>query len=439
MPPTELLRGSRYVIKGSIRVGKAIVGNSEQFQRNVEEMLWKGFRVASDVLHALAHDERPSESWKHRKQDQKESDKKKIDDLLAFPDRNRARFVNVDEQDAEGKKKMREKAVPSTQVGRAMGFGMLGAQLTLGVVGDSISRLVRGDTSPRGISDANAERLAEALCRMRGAALKLGQMLSIQDTGGVLPPALEKALERVRDSADFMPVAQLERQLQSQLGSDWRTYFDEFDMTPIAAASIGQVHRATLPRDRSNVSDECGDDHHHNGERDIVLKVQYPGVADSIDSDLRNLRMLVKTIDVLPKTLYVDEIMRVAGGELKMECDYVAEAAAQRRYRELVASDPVLCSHTYVPAVVDHVSSDQVLASEFVQGFPLDRAVGCDQDTRNAIARTVLFLTMKELFEWRFMQTDPNFRYTTFCTYRPLSHSPPLILTFRPILQQFSV
>ena len=149
---------------------------------------------------------------------------------------------------------MHERAVPSSQLARMWGFGSLAARMVFGAVIDNAARVIApssiassssgsgGDknVSRHYISDQNAERLAETLCRMRGAALKLGQMLSVQDDG-FLPPALAKALDRVKQAADYMPMRQLESQLVGQLGPDWRSKFLEFDKIPLAAASIGQV------------------------------------------------------------------------------------------------------------------------------------------------------------------------------------------------------
>lgn len=140
---------------------------------------------------------------------------------------------------------------------------------------------------------------------MRGAALKLGQMLSLQDESS-LPPSLSKALERVKQAADYMPKRQLEAQLVSQLGADWRSKLLEFDSVPIAAASIGQVHRAKLL-----------------DGTEVAMKIQYPGVAESIDSDLMNLKRLVQMTNLLPPGLFVDRIIEVASVELKAECAFV--------------------------------------------------------------------------------------------------------------------
>lgn len=205
-------------------------------------------------------------------------------------------------KDVERKKQMHERAVPSTQFGRMVGFGSLAFRMAMGEAVDRASHAMSGNSGPRYISDENAERLAESLCRMRGAALKLGQMLSLQDETA-LPPSLSKALERVKQAADYMPKRQLEAQLESQLGTDWRSKVLEFDPIPIAAASIGQVHRAKLL-----------------DGTEVAMKIQYPGVAESIDSDLMNLKRLVQMTNLLPPGLFVDKIIEVAKVELKAEC-----------------------------------------------------------------------------------------------------------------------
>jgi aarF domain-containing kinase len=180
----------------------------------------------------------------------------------------------------------REASVPSNSVTRAFGFASLGASLLLGTARESVSRAWRGGKPAGGgaaaaagedggpavysafLSEGNAERLAGALCRMRGAALKLGQMLSIQDDS-LLPPQFKAALDRVRAGADVMPRRQLDKVLAAELGRDWRSRVADFDDAPLAAASIGQVHAATL----------------HDGRR-VVMKIQYPGVAKSIEADV---------------------------------------------------------------------------------------------------------------------------------------------------------
>lgn len=240
------------------------------------------------------------------------------------------------------------------------------------------------------ITESNAERLANALCRMRGAALKIGQMLSIQDET-VLPPQIQAALERVRAGADVMPRSQLEGQLRSELGRDWEARVAEFDAEPRAAASIGQVHAALL----------------HDG-RQVAMKIQYPGVARSIESDVDNLMRLISIANILPKGMYVESAVKVAKRELALECNYTYEATAQQRFRQLVAADAELSRVFYVPEVIPELSSQQVLTTEWVNGVTIDKVAQLDQATRDLVGTWLLRLTLKELYDWRFMQTDPN-------------------------------
>jgi aarF domain-containing kinase len=223
--------------------------------------------------------------------------KEKFNDPIGFPiddnsNGNNDNNVQSNIETIENRNQMKEREVPSTPTARLFGFGSLGARMIFGFASDRASQFLSGNNSSnQGISEANAERLAEALCRMRGAALKLGQMLSLQDDG-VLPPALAKALERVKQAADYMPKKQLETQLINQLGINWRLKFKEFDNIPIAAASIGQVHKAIL----------------HDGT-EVAMKIQYPGVAESIESDLINLKRLVTMTNILPPGLFIDQII----------------------------------------------------------------------------------------------------------------------------------
>jgi aarF domain-containing kinase len=293
-------------------------------------------------------------------------------------------------------------AVPSTRAGRALGFANLGLGLLMGTVTESARRFLRSEpTSSTSaiLNDTNSDRVAASLCRMRGAALKMGQMLSIQDES-LLPPALSRALQQVRQGADAMPRYQLEQQLIAQLGSNWSSKFVHFDMQAFAAASIGQVHRATIRNVLNN----------RVIIQPVVVKVQYPGVAQSIESDLHNLTMLVKWSGLAPKGLFIENVIRVGRDELKVECDYRRELRNQHRMKVLVESDPILVDNCFrVPESFDDLTTDEVITSEYVPGGTIDKiAKLASQQERNRIGRTILYLTMKELFDWRFMQTDPN-------------------------------
>ncbi|XP_024533983.1 protein ABC transporter 1, mitochondrial [Selaginella moellendorffii] len=290
-------------------------------------------------------------------------------------------------------RKPRERRVPSTPMGRIMGFAGMGAGLAWGTVQESVKRAWSGQGQSGGdallspfLSDKNAERLALGLCRMRGAALKLGQMLSIQDET-IIPAPILAALETVRQGADVMPKQQLHEVLVAELGPEWRERLQIFDDQPMAAASIGQVHRATL-----------------KGGQLAVMKIQYPGVAKSIDSDIDNVKWLLERTNLLPRGLYLDQAIKVAKSELALECDYYVEAASQKKFKELLAGE----QEFYVPVVYDELSSKRVLTTEFVPGVSIDKVATMEQSVRNHVASQLLNLTLRELFEFRFMQTDPN-------------------------------
>ncbi|GMF48736.1 unnamed protein product [Phytophthora fragariaefolia] len=170
-----------------------------------------------------------------------------------------------------------------------------------------------------------------------------------------------------------MPKDQLHHQLEAELGVDWRSKFQGFDDVPIAAASIGQ----------------------------------YPGVAESIGSDLSNLKRLVTYTNILPRGLYIDEIIRVGKEELTAECDYLNEAVNQERFRELIEKSGMGEKYV-VPRVYTELSTARILTTQLISGVAVDKAVHLSQDVRNSIARRILELTIHELFNWRFMQTDPN-------------------------------
>jgi aarF domain-containing kinase len=291
---------------------------------------------------------------------------------------------------------LRESAVPSSRIGRLWNYGGLAAGMFAGAIGEGLSRAVGGGGSgSMMLSAANMERLVAKLSRMRGAALKLGQMMSFQDAK-MLPPAMQEVLQRVQDRADYMPGWQRDRVLTANLGENWRDLFDEFEDKPIAAASIGQVHRATLKS---------------NGAR-VAVKIQFPGVADSINSDLDNIAVLLAATKLLPKGLYLNKTIDNARTELAWECDYTREAECAEHYRHLLttatATSPSEESVFSVPRVYREASGKQVLTMEFMDGTAVTRIGSFTQAQRDRIGTQLLRLCLREITEFRFMQTDPN-------------------------------
>ncbi len=273
-------------------------------------------------------------------------------------------------------------------------LGLLAAELAAGGLAEGARRAFgAGASAAVGasalLSPGNAERLARRLSQMRGAAMKLGQLLSLE-SADILPPEFSDALAALRASADTMPVSQLRRVLGREYGKGWETRFRELDLEPIAAASIGQVHAATAA-----------------DGRELALKIQYPGVAKSIDSDVDNVATLLHASRILPVEIDVSGIVAEAKRQLRLEADYRAEAENLRRFRTLVADEPML----WVPRVHDDLSTKRVLAMDFARGVPIEdlRDPDTPQERRNAIGALLQRLMFREIFEFHFVQTDPNF------------------------------
>ena len=301
----------------------------------------------------------------------------------------------------------KEQRVPESSIARFFGFGSLAAGLAFGAASEGARRFfgysnTNGEQSEAAnnsafLTDANAERLAASLSRMRGAALKLGQMLSMQDNR-LVPPQVLKALERVRQGADIMPKRQLEKVLAKEFNTTkWRSSLNlvHFGDKPVAAASIGQVHKGVYLDPKTNA------------EIPVALKIQYPGVGNSISSDIANVKRLARYTGMFPDSMYLDEALNAAREELERECNYLVEAENQMRFRKLIIEDEETKKAFVVPKIIWPLTTARVLTSEFVHGVPIDRVTS--EDKGQLIANALLKLTLKELFEFRFMQTDPNF------------------------------
>lgn len=288
----------------------------------------------------------------------------------------------------------REKRVPSSVLERLGSYGGLVASVGVGTIAELAKRnigLADKNASKTSLvfTEANVNRIVETLCKVRGAVLKLGQMLSIQDSS-IIDPRLAEIFDRVRQSADFMPKWQVEQVLSSELSPDWRSKFADFSERPFAAASIGQVHEARL----------------HDG-RAVAVKIQYPGVDTSIDSDIKALTSLLRVWDFLPKGLYIENLIQSARHDLALEVDYLNEARQSKKFRALLgARDDMV-----VPEVIEPLSTRRVMVNELMNGVAVDKLddiEGITKETKNDVAKRLLDLTLREVFEFQFMQTDPN-------------------------------
>lgn len=277
--------------------------------------------------------------------------------------------------------------VPQSRLGRLAQLGLAAGELAVGGAVMGLRRL-RSGSAATAFSASAARRLVERLAHLRGAAMKLGQLISLEGEG-LLPPELAFALETLRSQAAPMPSEQLRRVLGRAYGSGWERRFADFDETPIASASIGQVHRVRTI-----------------DGRDLALKVQYPGVGRSIASDVDNVSTLLRLAQVLPFGIDVRAIAREAKRQLTQEADYLAEGAFLEQYAQLVADEPQIV----LPRVHWDLTTPRVMAMDYMDGVPLDEL---DAETPQAVRDTVGALLQKllfrELFEFRVMQTDPNF------------------------------
>ncbi|CUM67838.1 uncharacterized protein PRCAT00005546001 [Priceomyces carsonii] len=286
---------------------------------------------------------------------------------------------------------MTSSEVPSSRLARIFHYGSLAAGMGLGAATQGIKQYASGKPTAINmkslfLSPQNIERMAKKFSKMRGAALKIGQMMSFQDSS-ILPTEIRQVLLRVQNSAHYMPPGQLERVMVNDLGINWRErLFTSFEDVPVAAASIGQVHNA--------VTEDL---------TPVVVKVQYPGVATSIDSDLNNLLMLLTASSILPAGLFLDKTIANARTELKWECDYIREAQNLIRFRDILKDDDVF----EVPRVFHRLCGEHVLTMERMRGIEIVKG-NWDQKTKDWIATNIMRLCLLEIKKFKFMQTDPN-------------------------------
>ena len=286
--------------------------------------------------------------------------------------------------------KSRQRAVPSGRLSRLSGFGRLAGGVAGGMLAEGARRLSRGEipkVEDMLLTPGNAMRLADRLAHLRGAAMKLGQMISM-DAGDMLPAELSDILASLRDRANFMPARQLDGVLKQQWGNDWRKQFKWFNPRPIAAASIGQVHKA-MTRDG----------------QELAIKVQYPGVAGSIDSDVDNVATLLRVSGLLPEELDISGLLAAAKEQLKEEADYIREGEQMQLYAERLSGEEGFV----VPTLHPDLTREHILAMSFESGVPIESLTDEPQELRNSVFERFMTLVARELFEFGVMQTDPNF------------------------------
>ena len=237
---------------------------------------------------------------------------------------------------------------------------------------------------------ALVNQLVEQLGQMRGAAMKVGQVLSMIEFDG-LPDderdALQAKLAQLRDDVPPVPFSKLERLMRDEFGGPLSRVFSEFDERAFAAASIGQVHRAmTL------------DGH------DVVVKVQYPGVAEAVETDLRNAMLLLPLVKRLAPTLDAKALASELRERIVEELDYELEAQNQRRIERLRRGHPFIS----VPAVDTELSTRRVLVSEYIEGERFEAVRRLDQEQRDSYGEIVFRFYFGLLYRDRIALGDPH-------------------------------
>jgi len=238
----------------------------------------------------------------------------------------------------------------------------------------------------------NARRVVERSKELRGAFMKMAQLLSMRQD--LFPAEALEVLSVVQSSVPPMPWTKVRRVLTTELGAPPEERYASIEHEAFAAASLGQVHRATL-----------------RGGKAVVVKVQYPGVADTVHQDIKNIRALVRVFDsiardVMRQDVDSQDVVRELEERLAEELDYRREAANVQRFRTLLASD----DEVIVPRVYPKLSARRVITLDRLEGYPLQdiMAPGVDQDLKDWVGLKLFHLLWRQMFTFGVLHADPH-------------------------------
>ena len=296
-------------------------------------------------------------------------------------------------------KKKRGSFRTTTQTGRLLRLTGMTTSIATRVASHSVKRVFQSDEARsrdrEKLLKHIGKEIATTLGEMKGAVMKVGQIAS--QMKDLLPAEVSDALTVLQKSSPPMPFSVIRRQIRRELGDEPEALFEHFDEEPFAAASIGQVHRGRT----------------HDGQ-EVVVKVQYPAVKESIDSDMRHLRRILKLgglLKVEEKTL--DAIFAEIRNQLEEELDYRQEAENLKRFHAFHDDDPWLI----VPRVIDELSTEKVLTLSYEPGDDIDTVQASehyDQPLRNQLGERLFDAIARQIFELREVHCDPhpgNFAY----------------------------
>lgn len=289
---------------------------------------------------------------------------------------------------------MAKRDITTGRARRAMKMGELASQVGYSYLWTSLRRpFLNAGARERELLEThikNARRIVEGSAQLRGAFLKLIQMLSMRHD--LLPSEALDVLKATQSGVPPMSYPMIAEQIRKELGRKPEQLFRNFDQTAFAAASLGQVHRAKL-----------------KDGRDVAVKVQYPGVESTVDQDLKNLKILLTTLGSIARDVMRQKVdVRTIYGELevrlKEELDYYLEGRNMTEYGKFFADDPDII----IPEVVKDLSSRRVLTMTFIDGYPLIDVLGSvvEEDLRRWVARKCSEFAWRQVLEFGVLHTD---------------------------------
>jgi predicted unusual protein kinase regulating ubiquinone biosynthesis (AarF/ABC1/UbiB family) len=287
-----------------------------------------------------------------------------------------------------------EDKIPTGRLRRSAKVGRLAAGQAMRQAGTQVANVGRTEEGRRAALEKRhieaAEQIVAALGTMKGAAMKVGQVLSFLDAGLVpeeYRDEFQRKLAALRDAAPTVTFKQMRAVIEDELDGPLKEHFDEFDEEPIAAASIGQVYRARL----------------HDG-RDVAVKVQYPGVAAAVRADMQNLGMILRVAKRIAPGLDAKAVGEEIRGRIEEELDYELEAQNQRTLARIFRGHPFIV----VPNVVASMSRERVLVSEFVEGIGFEELKGYPQEERDRAGEIIFRFYFGCLYRHGQFSGDPH-------------------------------
>ncbi|MGI8727714.1 MAG: ABC1 kinase family protein [Solirubrobacterales bacterium] len=287
-----------------------------------------------------------------------------------------------------------EKKLPTGRIARLAKVGSAAASQAVRQTGTRAANLGRSPEDARAAMDRRqyeaAEQVVTVLGEMKGAAMKIGQVLSFVDLQ-VVPPEyreeFQKKLAKLRDAAPTVSFDQMKNVITDDLGGSLSDHFADFDEEAIAAASIGQVYRARL----------------HDG-REVAVKVQYPGVNDAVRSDMKNLNVLLRLVRSMTPQLDVKAMAAEIRDRITEELDYELEAQNQRRIARDYRDHPFIV----IPDVVTELSRERVIVTELVEGDGFETIREDSIEERNRVAEIVFRFYYGSMFRRGRFSGDPH-------------------------------